>query len=138
MVCDGEYTVRYVDLPPSIPGLTFFQDDHYNIYINSALPISQQEDALKHEIDHLILGDFDITKPIEFVEPYRCYNPKPLPFPIQPQEPVKKPAAPASRPDPDKIVTTGQLFAMAAKIRHNRETKKPWKLDKSKLDIWAE
>lgn len=128
-------------------------DGTFDIWLNTRVSEEKQREGLLHDLKHLEDNHFyrdDLTLAQKETIAWGAVNapdlpvqtkpikPEPLPFPIQPQEPVKKPAAPASRPDPDKIVTTGQLFAMAAKIRHNRETKKPWKLDKSKLDIWAE
>lgn len=72
MICDGDYTVRYIDLPLSVPGVTFLQDGHYNVYINSSMSTEQQEDALRHELEHLNTDDFDVSKSLEEVEPYRC------------------------------------------------------------------
>ena len=84
MVCEGDYTVRYIDLPLSIPGITFLQDGHYNVYINSALSIAQQSDAMRHELEHLQEDDFNLSKSLEEVEPYRTHEPPPLDNNVRP------------------------------------------------------
>lgn len=70
MLCESDYTVRYISLPLTVPGLTALQDGHYNIYINENLSESAQREALEHELRHVDGGDFEPEKPLEAVEPY--------------------------------------------------------------------
>lgn len=139
MVCDGDYTVRYIDLPLSIPGITFLQDGHYNVYINSALSVAQQEDAMHHELDHLHKDDFDASKSLEEVEPYRCgqaYNitkTKPMDNNVQPVQ---------IGADSEIMIPVFSDVLAAVRWLEKKKTctaEKPYKpIDKRKLDIYME
>lgn len=71
-MAESDYTVRYTDLPPTIPALTAKDaNGHYNIYINGRLSVDTQKRALLHELRHVELNDFDADTPFSTVEPYR-------------------------------------------------------------------
>lgn len=58
-----DYCIRYIDMPSTTKGMTVEDaDGFYNIYINAALSIAEQKDAIKHEIRHLERKDFDTQK----------------------------------------------------------------------------
>lgn len=66
---ESDYTVRLVDLPPSIGGMVTPNDDvTFNIYINARLAIDQQQKAMKHELEHIERDDFYNDLPISEVE----------------------------------------------------------------------
>ena len=49
-----DYFVRYIQLPPSIEGVTVPNDDGtFDIYINQCLSKERQQDSLAHELEHL-------------------------------------------------------------------------------------
>ncbi len=55
-----DYWVRYIDLPCSIKGMTVEDNEgFYNVYINARLCYEQQQDAIKHEMEHIRRKDFD-------------------------------------------------------------------------------
>lgn len=54
-----DYYVRYIALPYTVKGITVVsEDDFYNIYINSLLPLEEQKKALRHELTHVRRNDF--------------------------------------------------------------------------------
>lgn len=140
MLSEGEYTVRYVKFPPLIPGLTAKDESgHYNIYINSLLSASDQEKALKHELEHAISEDFDISKPIEQVEPYRCFEPV-VEKEIVISGPTKEPPAPAPSKAPQKveIATLGQLMRFMVNCENKRQNARQQAKKRVSIDIWGE
>lgn len=63
---DHEIQVRYVPLPESVKGcVTLLEDDSYLIVINSTLPEDVQEEALKHEMEHIHREDLLQDKPMD-------------------------------------------------------------------------
>lgn len=82
MLCESDYTVRYISLPLTVPGLTALQDGHYNIYINENLSESAQREALEHELRHVEGEDFEPEKPLEAVEPYKATEKEDPPEPL--------------------------------------------------------
>ena len=65
-----DYYVRVVPFPVrSTGGMVMPNDDGtYSVYINALLSEDRQRKALKHELDHIINGDFYNEKPIEEIE----------------------------------------------------------------------
>ena len=56
----NEVIVRYMEMPPTIRGVTAEDaDGDYNIYLNSNLPEETQIEALNHELTHIVLCHFD-------------------------------------------------------------------------------
>lgn len=54
-----DYCVRYVALPYTVKGVTVIsEDDFYNVYINSLLPLEEQKKSLWHELTHIRRNDF--------------------------------------------------------------------------------
>ena len=52
--------VRLVKLPPSVRGFTLLDGDgNYNIYLNKNQATERLRSALKHEVEHIVAGDFD-------------------------------------------------------------------------------
>lgn len=140
MLSEGEYTVRYVKFPPLIPGLTAKDESgHYNIYINSLLSASDQEKALKHELEHAISEDFDISKPIEQVEPYRCFEPvveKENAIPELAKEPP--PPSPSKAPQKVEIATLGQLMRFMVNCENKRKNARQQAKKRVSIDICGE
>lgn len=51
---EGDVFIRYAEFPYTVKGVTVPNDDGtFSIYINSALPESQQKAALRHELCHV-------------------------------------------------------------------------------------
>lgn len=44
------------------------ENGDYNVYINEALSNEKKEDALNHELSHILNDDFNSDKPIEQIE----------------------------------------------------------------------
>ena len=69
MILDSDYSVRFAPFPLSVPALTAKdKDGHYNIYINSFLSKDMQKQALDHELEHIVKGDFESQKHLESIE----------------------------------------------------------------------
>ena len=65
----NEYTVRLVDMPPSVRGMLVMDVEGWpNIYINARLSKSAQQAAFLHELKDLENGDVDNNKPIGDIE----------------------------------------------------------------------
>lgn len=65
-----DYTIRFIDLPYSINGLTVEDlNGFYNIYINSRLSHDIQQKAVIHELTHVRRKDFDRAyEPLQTIE----------------------------------------------------------------------
>lgn len=64
-----QYYIRLVDLPYSINAMTILDsDDFYSIYVNSRLNEEQQKIAIRHELHHIVRGDFYSDRPLEDIE----------------------------------------------------------------------
>ena len=63
-----DYCVRYINLPISIRGITVFNGDFYNIYINAKLSYEEQQRAIHHELTHVKRNDFYSEAAIEEIE----------------------------------------------------------------------
>ena len=61
-----EYYIRRLDFPNrSVKAATFPNDDGtFDIYVNTLFPEPVQEQALRHELEHIRLGHFYSDKPI--------------------------------------------------------------------------
>lgn len=61
--------VRYIDLPYRVPAaVKRDENDDYNVYINSHLSYGEQEQAKKHELNHIENGDYDNADDIRTIE----------------------------------------------------------------------
>lgn len=64
-----EYFVRLVALPCSVHGVTLPNNDGtFDVYINSQLPLDQQQDCLQHEIWHIMHDHFYQERPVSDCE----------------------------------------------------------------------
>ena len=64
-----DYCIRYIDLPLTTKGMTVEDGNgFFNIYINQNLSVEQQEAAIRHELEHINRGDFDIKKSLRDAE----------------------------------------------------------------------
>lgn len=142
MLPEGEYTVRYVDFPPSIPALTAKDaSGHYNIYINSMLSVPQQKRALAHELKHATSEDFDTNKPLEMVEPYRCYTYFPVkskPAPVKSASKKESDLVTPPQPQRIEITTVGQLLKFMVACDNRRQNAHPQVKKRVSIDIWDE
>ena len=124
MILSDDYTVRYAPFPITIPALTVRDDEgYYNIYINCYLSADMLKNALAHEIEHLVEGDFESQKPIEDIEPYRS---------AQEQQP-QKPVAIVSEP-PKKAINFSIVAALTGKAEKIKIEKRQYPC----IDIWAD
>ena len=54
-----EYSVRYIDLPCKVDGVTIPNDDGtFDIYINSRHSVEHQAESLSHEREHIMRDHF--------------------------------------------------------------------------------
>lgn len=55
-----DYCIRYINLPCSVHGMTVRDaTGFFNIYININIGIEEQKKAIRHELMHVLRGDFD-------------------------------------------------------------------------------
>lgn len=69
---ESEYIIRYLSMPITVRAFTIIDSDGlYNIYLNDKLAFDDSEKAIKHEIEHIIRGDFFRYDPASiFDSPY--------------------------------------------------------------------
>lgn len=90
VIDEGDCSIRYIALPATVHALTARDHDgHYNIYINTRLSAEQQQEALLHEMQHLLRDDFDSSRTFEQAEAYRAVE--------APTPPPKKETPPITR-----------------------------------------
>ena len=65
-----EYSVRYIDLPCKVDGVTIPNDDGtFDIYINSRHSVEHQAESLEHELEHIMRNHFyDDIRPVAQLE----------------------------------------------------------------------
>lgn len=65
-----DYCIRFIDLPYTVRGMTVEDvDGFYNVYINARHCYMIQQEAIRHELEHIRRKDFnDPYKPLELVE----------------------------------------------------------------------
>lgn len=69
VITTNSIVVRIVPLPVGINGFTAIDyDGIYNIYINDRISYCMQLDAYKHEVQHILHGDFENSKNIIKIE----------------------------------------------------------------------
>lgn len=125
MILDCDYTVRYAPFPPSVPALTAMDEEgHYNIYINCHLSENMQQEAFKHELEHLLKGDFEPQKPFEKIEPYRPSEP----------EPVKETVTIIAPPRPKPTCDFSIVKALSGQVQKLKIEKRRYPC----IDIWAD
>ena len=67
-----EYRVVMLDLPTTVRGYVLRSLDGFNtVVLNSRLNIWQNRQTCRHEIDHIINGDFDAPEPADVLEEKR-------------------------------------------------------------------
>ncbi len=65
----GNIIVREIVMPRFVRGQTLLDEDgDYNIYLNSLDSYEERNATLQHELDHILLFDFDGDKDIYAVE----------------------------------------------------------------------
>ena len=63
--------VRYCDLPCTVRGFVVRQcedDEFYTIILNSRLTHEQLKNTYLHELQHIVLGDFDSALSVSQIE----------------------------------------------------------------------
>ncbi|MBS5480710.1 MAG: hypothetical protein KHX46_06180 [Clostridiales bacterium] len=130
VIDEGDCSIRYIALPATVRAMTVRDGDgHYNIYINTQLSAEQQQDALLHEMQHLLRDDFDSARTFEQAEAYRAADapppPKKGPSPI-----VREVAVP-------RIDTLGGLLRFVASLSAGKPGRQP-PARRVNLDITAD
>lgn len=75
--CPDDYCVRMVDFPGDVLAAVRVDDSgYYTIYINDRLSMQAKREALKHELTHIIQGDFDNHLTIYDIEARACADEK--------------------------------------------------------------
>lgn len=65
----GEIIIRYIDMPNTVKAYTATDsNDDYNIYINANLCWQAQEQAKRHELEHIKKKHFFSSKPVKVCE----------------------------------------------------------------------
>ena len=63
----GEYTVIYQNLPVSVRGFCYHDDDgQIVVVLNARLTREANRASIRHEIDHVLRGDLDNPDFIEY------------------------------------------------------------------------
>jgi len=57
-----------MDLPIKIKGFVIKKDDYYTICLNQNLSYNQNMKSYKHELDHIVRGDFDMDMTADQIE----------------------------------------------------------------------
>jgi hypothetical protein len=58
--CPDDYRVVMVDFPGDVlAAVRVDPNGYYTIYINEKLSLQAKREALKHELNHIMQGDFD-------------------------------------------------------------------------------
>ena len=61
--------IRLVSLPPKVEGVTVPNDDgSFDVYINSRLSPTRQQETLEHELRHIRHEHFYLDMPVENME----------------------------------------------------------------------
>lgn len=61
--------VRYINMGYAVRGFTKVDGEgNYNVYLNARYCYSQLRKTLKHELDHILNGDFDSALPAHIIE----------------------------------------------------------------------
>ena len=70
MMLIADNYIRFIELPEHINGVTLPNEDgSFDIYINSRLCFERQQEAIKHELEHIKKDHFyDDIKSIEMIE----------------------------------------------------------------------
>lgn len=131
MIDEGDCSIRYIALPATVRALTARdRDGHYNIYINTRLSAEQQQEALLHEMRHLLQDDFDSARTFEQAEAYRAAE---VPLP-----PPKKETPPITREvKVPRIDTLGGLLRFVTSLSAERPVRRP-SARRVNLDITAD
>lgn len=65
----NDYCIRFIPLPFTTKGVTVEDTEgFFNIYINSELSSDAQQDAIRHELNHISRDDFDAEKSLREAE----------------------------------------------------------------------
>jgi len=69
MLSESDYHIYLMPFPGSVKALvTLGEDNFYSIYVNSNLPFETQKEAVKHELRHILRGDFQNNLSIQEIE----------------------------------------------------------------------
>lgn len=67
--------IRGLELPLRVRGVTVIDEDgNYNVFINALLGEDAQQDALMHEVCHIVSGHFDGYDPVFVNELEACHH----------------------------------------------------------------
>ena len=121
VIDEGDCSIRYIALPATVRALTARdRDGHYNIYINTRLSADQQQEALLHEMQHLLRDDFDSARTFEQAETYRPAETSPSPLP-----PKKEPPHIAKEVEVPRIETLGGLLRFVTSLSAKPPARRP-------------
>ena len=68
MLCEGDYCIRFVDMPCKLKAYTVEYDGFYNIYVNSKISFEQGGKSIQHELEHIANGDFEKEESADAIE----------------------------------------------------------------------
>lgn len=69
MITESDFHVYLAPFAGDVKALVALgEDNYYSIYVNSNLPFEVQKEAVKHEIRHILRGDFSNDLSIQEVE----------------------------------------------------------------------
>lgn len=67
-ILEEEITVVLAKMPARIRAYVVLKDDHYTVVINEALcPVARMR-AYRHEVNHIMNGDFEKTTSVDLIE----------------------------------------------------------------------
>ena len=69
MITESDFHVYFAPFAGDVKALVSLgEDSYYSIYVNSNLPFEVQKEAVKHELRHILRGDFYNDLSIQEVE----------------------------------------------------------------------
>lgn len=67
-ILEEEITVVLAKMPARIRAYVVLKDDHYTVVINEALSPVARMRAYRHEVNHIMNGDFEKTTSVDLIE----------------------------------------------------------------------
>ena len=68
VIREEEITVVLAKMPGRIRAYVVLKDDHYTVVINEALCQVARMRAYRHEVNHIMNGDFEKTTSVDLIE----------------------------------------------------------------------
>lgn len=68
VIREEEITVVLAKMPARIRAYVVLKDDHYTVVINEALCQVARMRAYRHEVNHIMNGDFEKTTSVDLIE----------------------------------------------------------------------